>query len=164
MLIISFSKLIKLNLFASYFYTFLKMRKYLFALLFAVLLVSCSKDSPRNKNPFLPDYSFSIAINTNLPLYSGLNTPVNPVFIHDDNAGIAGIIAMKVSDSDYRAWEASCPNQYPSSCSVMAIDGLNAKCSCEDFTYSLFTGVGSGAYTMKAYRVEVQGNTIRIYN
>lgn len=140
------------------------MRKYLFGLLFGGLLLSCSKDSPRNKNPFLPDYSFSITIDTNLPLYSGLSTPINPVFINQENAGISGIIAMKISDTDYRAWESSCPNQYPTPCSVMTIDGLNAKCSCENFTYSLFTGVGNGGYTMKAYRVDVQGNILRIYN
>lgn len=140
------------------------MRKYLFGLLFLALLASCSKDTPRNINPFLPNYSFSVSINTNLPLYSGLTTPVNPVFIDEANAGISGIIAMKISDGDYRAWEASCPNQYPSECSTMNIDGLNAKCSCEDYTYSLFTGVGVAGYTMKGYRVEVQGNVIRIYN
>jgi len=140
------------------------MRKYLFGLLFLGLLVSCSKDSPRNTNPFLPNYSFSITINTSLPLYNGLTTPVNPVFIDQANAGISGIIAMKISDNDYRAWEASCPNQYPTACSTMDIDGLNAKCSCENYTYSLFTGVGSGGYTMKAYRIQVDGNNLRIYN
>ena len=165
MLIISFSKLNKLNLFASYLLHFFEMKKYFFALLFLGLLLSCSKDTPRNNNPYLPNYSFSVAINTNLPLYSGLNTPINPVFINEPNAGISGIIAMKISDTDYRAWEASCPNQYPSSCSTMAIDqGTNAKCSCENFSYSLFTGTGNANYTMKAYRVEIQGNVLRIYN
>lgn len=140
------------------------MRKFLFGLLFVGLLLSCSKDSQRNKNPFLPDYSFSITIDTNLPLYSGLSTAINPIIIHQENAGISGIIAMKISDTDYRAWECSCPNQYPTACSVMTIDGLNAKCSCENFTYSLFSGVGTGGYTMKAYRVDVQGTVLRIYN
>jgi len=140
------------------------MRNFFVGLLLLVLFLSCSKDTPRNTNPFLPNYSFSISINTNLPLYNGLTTPVNPVFINEENAGISGIIAMKISDGDYRAWEASCPNQYPTACSKMTIDGLNATCSCEDFAYSLFTGVGSGAFTMKPYRIEAQGNIIRIYN
>lgn len=164
MLIITVPKLNKLNLFASYFDTFLKMKKYLSVLLLVVVLVSCSKDSPKNSNPYLPNYSFSVNINTSLPLYQGLRTPVNPVFIDIENAGISGIIAMKVSDTDYRAWEAACPSQYPTSCSRMTIESTNAKCSCENYTYSLFTGVGNGAYTMKPYRVEIQGEVLRIYN
>jgi len=140
------------------------MKKYFCLLLLAGLLFSCDKDSARTKNPYLPEYSFSVMINKNLPLYSGLNSPINPVFISIQNAGISGIIAMKISDTDYRAWEASCPNQYPSACSVMAIDGVNAKCGCENFVYSLFTGVGAGQYPMKAYRVQIQGDALRIYN
>jgi nitrite reductase/ring-hydroxylating ferredoxin subunit len=140
------------------------MKKICCVLLLFGLLVSCDKDSPRNKNPYLPDYSFSVSINRSLPLYAGLNSPINPVFIDIQNAGISGIIAMKISDTDYRAWEASCPNQYPSACSRMSIDGVNAKCSCENFAYSLFTGVGGGQYTMKQYRVEILGNVLRIYN
>ncbi len=140
------------------------MKKICLVLLMFAMLISCDKDSPRNTNPFLPDYSFSVSINKNLPLYADLNSPINPVFIDIQNAGISGIIAMKISDTDYRAWEASCPNQYPAACSRMDIDGINAKCSCENFVYSLFTGVGGGQYTMKPYRVEVQGDIIRIYN
>ncbi|HOZ75292.1 MAG TPA: hypothetical protein PLS51_07870 [Flavobacterium sp.] len=140
------------------------MKKICLVLLLFAMLISCDKDSPRNTNPFLPDYSFSVSINKNLPLYADLNSPINPVFIDIQNAGISGIIAMKISDTDYRAWEASCPNQYPSACSRMQIDGINAKCNCENFVYSLFTGVGGGQYTMKPYRVEVLGDVIRIYN
>jgi len=140
------------------------MKNYLCAILFACLLLSCSKDAPRNNNPFLPNYSFSVSVNKNLPLYSGLNSPINPVFIDIQNAGISGIIAMKISDTDYRAWEASCPNQYPATCSRMTIEGVNSKCACEGFAYSLFTGVGGGSYTLKAYRVEIIGDVLRIYN
>ena len=140
------------------------MKNTFFGLFFLGLLLSCSKDKPRNTNPFLPNYSFSISIDTNLPLYAGLSIPINPVIIHNTNAGISGIIAMKISDGDYRAWELSCPSQYPTACSTMTIDGLNAKCSCENYTYSLFTGVGTGTYTMKPYHIEAQGSVIRIYN
>ena len=140
------------------------MKKILAFLLILGAFLSCDKDSAGSNNPYLPEYHFSVTINTSLPLYSGLRTPINPVFISIQNAGISGIIAMKVSDSDYRAWEASCPNQYPVACSTMAIDGVNAKCACESYTYSIFTGTGGGKYPMKAYRVEVQGENIRIYN
>jgi hypothetical protein len=47
----------------------------------------------------------------------------------------------------------------------MSINGINAKCGCDNIEYSIFTGIGTGNYTMKPYRVEVSGtNSIRIYN
>ena len=129
------------------------------------LFLSCSKDdNNRNNNPYIPEYNFSVSLDRNLPLYSGLNTPVNPILITNENAGVKGIIVMKISDTDFRAWEANCPNQYPQECSRMTINGLNAKCPCDGIEYSIFTGVGSGPYTMKSYRVEVLGDIVRIYN
>ena len=132
--------------------------------LLTILLISCADGMQRNNNPYLPNYGFSITINKNLPLYSGLNSPINPIIIREQTAGISGIIAMKISDNDYRAWELSCPNQVPAACSVMTLNGLNAKCSCDNFEYSLFTGIGNAPYTMKPYRVEILGDLIRISN
>jgi len=142
-------------------------RKFLSFVFVAVLFINCSKDEVRNKNPFVPNYSFSITIDTNLPSYSGLSSPVNPQLITLPNIGANGIIVMKVSDTDYRAWEANCPNQSISSCSRMTLVGANAKCPCDDIEYSLFTGVGTtGAqYTLISYRVEVLSNkVIRVFN
>lgn len=133
--------------------------------LLLALLLSCNKDSEtRNVNPYLPDYSFSVSINTSLPQYALLRTPLNAVPVNIEGAGISGIIVMQISDTDYRAWETSCPNQYPTACSKMTPEGTRAKCSCENFTYSLFDGTGDGSYTMKMYRVEVLGDVLRIYN
>ena len=141
------------------------MRKLIFALFSLLLFAGCSNDGIRYNNPNLPNYSFSINIDTNLPSYSGLKSPVNPIYIGQDNVGVSGIIVMKVSDTDFRAWEANCPNHPPSGCSRMSIKGVNAKCSCDDVEYSLFTGVGAGQYPLKPYAVEIIGNNvIRIYN
>jgi nitrite reductase/ring-hydroxylating ferredoxin subunit len=72
---------------------------------------------------------------------------------------------MRISASEYRAWEAACPNQSPTDCSTMKIVGLEAKCDCDNQKYSLFTGVGTGQYTMKPYQVEVlNGENIRVFN
>lgn len=135
------------------------MKNLLLALILLLFITGCSKDKVRNTNPYLPDYSFNLTINTNLASYSKLNFNMQPLYINDGTSGIKGIIVMKVSDTDFRAWEASCPNQYPSDCSTMVISGLNAKCNCDNLEYSLFTGVGSGQYSMKAYRVEVLSPT-----
>ncbi|WP_306353380.1 Rieske (2Fe-2S) protein [Flavobacterium sp. '19STA2R22 D10 B1'] len=140
------------------------MKNILFIVLICVLS-GCSKDGARGNNPYIPNYSFSIDINTNLPLYSGLNSPINPIYINQNAVGVKGIIVMKVSTTDYRAFEASCPNQYPADCSTLTIHGVNAKCPCDDKEYSLFTGVGPGEYPLKPYRVQVlNDNLIRVYN
>lgn len=144
------------------------MKKIVALLYIIVLFISCSSDNVRYKNPYIPDYGFSINIDANLPLYSGLLSAVNPILITNENVGANGIIVMKISDTDYRAWEANCPNQYLSACSRMVINGVNAKCPCDEIEYSLFNGVGidgQGEYTMKPYRVDILGkNLIRVSN
>jgi nitrite reductase/ring-hydroxylating ferredoxin subunit len=145
------------------------MKKLLSALTAIIVLSGCSNSETHYKNPYIPNYSFSIIINMNLPLYSGLKSPINPIPIDDANGGVKGIIAMQVSSTDYRVWERTCPNQYPSSCSRMEIDGVTAKCPCDDVIYSLFDGQPQQGfnveYPMKPYRVEIiNPTTIRIYN
>lgn len=139
--------------------------KKLVPLLALFSLFSCSSDNVRYKNPYLPSYSFSIDINLGLPTYNGLTIPMNPVYVNNGTSGVRGLIVMRVSSTDYRAWEASCPNHAPSSCSTMQIEGLTAVCSCEENTYSLFDGTGPYEYGMMPYRVQVvNANAIRVYN
>jgi nitrite reductase/ring-hydroxylating ferredoxin subunit len=138
--------------------------KKIFAISLLLLLLCCHKDNVVSNNQYLQNISFVKDINTSLPSYNSLQFPSNPVLITDAGAGIQGIIVMKVGDNDYRAWEASCPNQYPTTCSRLTINGINAKCSCDSFEYSLFTGDGGKAYGLKSYRVEVNGTIIRVYN
>lgn len=135
-------------------------------LLTVSLLFACSSDNVRYRNPYLPDYSFSITVDQNLPLYSQLKNPISPVYINNGTTGVKGVIAMRVSDTDYRIWEASCPNHYPSACSTLQVVNVtNAKCPCEDNVYNLFDGDGPYEYRLKPYRYEVLGPAmIRIYN
>jgi nitrite reductase/ring-hydroxylating ferredoxin subunit len=144
------------------------MKKLVAFLALTLLFLSCSSDSVRYKNPFIPNYGFTITIDANLPSYSKLLSAINPLFIFDGTSGANGIIVMKISDTDYRAWEANCPNQYLSECSRMIINGVNAKCPCDNIEYSLFNGVGlngEGEYTMKPYRVDIlTKNVIRVSN
>ena len=139
------------------------MKRY-FLLTATLLILACHKDSVINDNPYLSNYSFSVVINTSLPSYSNLNFPSNPVLITTAGAGIKGIIIMKGGTDDYRAFEASCPNQYPSDCTQLTINGINGKCPCDNVEYSLYTGVGAGEYPLKPYRVEVSGANLRVYN
>ncbi len=48
------------------------MKKYFFLLVFVALFFGCSPDKVSNKNPYLPNYTFTIDININLPAYSDL--------------------------------------------------------------------------------------------
>jgi len=162
MLIILVQKLNKLNLFASFFYN-IKMRKYFYLLFIILLFFGCVKDTFRNNNPYIPSYNFSYIINLNLN--TALTIPVNPVSLTEPSGII--MIVMKISDTDYRAWNAYCPNHPLSSCSRLTIteDKVNAKCNCENYEYSLFTGIGNAQYTLIPYRVEILGNnSIRVYN
>lgn len=140
------------------------MKKSLLFLLF-VFLVACNADQFNNSNPYLNNVNFTKDINTTFPAYNGLQFPSNPVLITDVGVGVQGIIVMKTGGGDsYVAWEASCPNQYPTSCSRLSISGINAVCSCDSFTYSLYSGDGGQQYSLKPYRVEVNGSIIRVYN
>ncbi len=140
------------------------MKKSLLFLLFS-FLAACNADNFNNSNPYLNNVNFSKDINTSLPAYNGLNYPSNPVLITDVGVGVQGIIVMKTGGGEsYIAWEASCPNQSPTSCSRLSISGINAVCSCDSFSYSLYTGDGGQEYPLKQYRVEVSGAIIRVYN
>ncbi len=141
------------------------MKKYILLFLLAPLLTGCNNDDNRNQNPYLPNYNFSIDINKELPLYADLNFTGNPVYINQAGIGINGIIVMNTG-SGYTAFDAMCPNQNITSCSLLEIDGINAICPCDNVEYNLFTGLGAGVqYPLKAYRVEVLGqNIIRVSN
>lgn len=139
------------------------MKKHLLILLAAVTFTACDKENFNNKNPYIPNYSFSEEINRNLPAYSALNFPSNAIYY--GGGGVRGLIVFNSGGGGYKAYDAACPNQELSSCSTMTINGINAKCACDDVEYSLFTGQAQGMqYPMKEYRVEVVGSIIRVYN
>lgn len=137
------------------------MKKSVWLFVLFLVFISCSENGPVNTNPFIPNYTFTVDINMNLPSYSKLLYPSNAVYYA--GKGVKGLIIFNTG-SGYNAFDAACPNQTPSTCSPMTIDGIDAVCSCDNKTYSLFSGQGSLQYPMKQYRVEVNGNVLRIYN
>ncbi len=137
------------------------MRKLLLLTFFFTILFSCSDSGLANYNPYIPNYTFTVDINMNLPLYSNLQYPSNAVYYA--GKGVKGLIIFNTG-SGYNVFDAACPNQNVSSCSTMTINGIDAVCPCDGKTYSLFTGQGSLQYTLKQYRVEVNGNVLHIYN
>jgi nitrite reductase/ring-hydroxylating ferredoxin subunit len=100
-------------------------------------LLSCGKE-PLQRNPYLVDLRFQREINLSLPLYNGLNFVGNSLLLPD--LGINGVIVFNLNGSSFLAWEATCPNHIPKTCSSLSITGVLAECSCENFQYSLATG------------------------
>lgn len=137
------------------------MKKSLLLLLLLPLLMGCSDNGFNNNNPFLPNYSFTVELNMNLPAYSNLKFISNAIYY--SSVGVRGIYVFNTG-SGYTAFDAACPNQAISSCSTMTLKGINVLCPCDDTEYSLFTGQGGKPYPLKQYRVEVNGNILRVYN
>lgn len=131
-----------------------------------LLLTACSNNDNINNCNYLLDLGVNVSINLNLPQYSQLQFTSNSVYIA--NQGNGGLIVINVG-TGLRAWDAADPNHTPSICSIMEIDGVNAKCGCIDANeYSLFTGGSLGVQLpcgLKEYRVTASGsNTYIISN
>ncbi|MCK8142217.1 hypothetical protein MW871_09980 [Flavobacterium sp. I-SCBP12n] len=137
------------------------MKKYAAFFFIIPLFFSCSDSGVKNTNPYLPNYSVLIDLNLNLPQYSDLKFVSNAVLIPEK--GVRGVIVFNTG-SGYNAFDAACPNQALSSCSTMTIKGINALCACDNQEYSLFTGQGKLQYPMKQYRVQINGDVLRVFN
>jgi nitrite reductase/ring-hydroxylating ferredoxin subunit len=149
------------------------MKKYFFLLIAFPILFGCSSDKVSSNNPNLPNYSFSVEINMNLPSYLTLKSAINAIYYPSN--GVRGFFVFNTG-SGYLAFDAACPNQSLSDCSTMAfkkldpvdplkIDKTTVVCACDKAEYSLFSGQSAGKqYPMKQYRVEVNGDVLRIYN
>ena len=142
------------------------MKKLFVLLLLSFILFSCSKDSNNYYNPYLPDVPVQLDINLDWPEYSELRHPggVHITYIQ----GIRGVILMNTG-SNYRAYDAACPNHALRDCSTLQIKkgDIFAKCICPDdgaaFNLHLGTSLDS-EYQLKTYRVSQSGNRLFISN
>ena len=144
--------------------------KYFWGLALFLILLGCDSD-PGNRNPFLQEVRFRFELDLNLPAYVNLNTIGNPVFVDNPGVGIRGAFVMRNGLDSFIAFEASCPNQTPSACSTMEIEGQNVVCPCDGLTYSLFTGQllnrpddGNRYFDLLFYRTTFNGNVVTISN
>ncbi|MDF0707212.1 Rieske (2Fe-2S) protein [Flagellimonas okinawensis] len=144
--------------------------KHFWALVVFALILACSTDTT-NRNPYLQEVRFRFELNLNLPLYNDLNNIGNPVYVGNSGVGTRGAFVIKSSLNTFYAFEASCPNHSPNECSTMTIDGQNVVCSCDGYTYSLFTGQlldrpddGNRYYDLLFYSAAQSGNTVIISN
>lgn len=148
----------------------MKSGPFLSLLFWTLLLTACSRDSA-NRNPYLPEFGFRYEVNMNLPQYSLLTSAGNPVYIGSTGVGIRGVFVMNIGFDQYMAFEASCPNHAPNSCSTLQLTGQTVHCDCEDYEYSLFTGQmlnrpddGDRYYDLLYYRAVRSGNSVIVSN
>lgn len=140
------------------------MKKIIIVLVTLLVLCACdSGGSLTNNNPNIPNYNFSLEINLNLPAYSSLQFASNHIVNY--SVGARGIVVFNTGNN-YVAFDLACPNQAYDSCtSAMTIDGIEAKCDCDDTAYNLFSGQSTGQeYPLKQYRVDVNGSIITVSN
>jgi len=143
------------------------MKKFFLITITSLLLTTCSKNDDANNNcNYLLNIGVNLTVNLSLPQFSQLNFPSNPVPI--SGYGNGGIIVTNTG-TGFVAFDAADPNHIPSTCSTLVISGLEGTCGCDDQNlYSLFTGQplnnSSLRCGLKAYRVEVSGNTLFITN
>lgn len=149
------------NIQFSFFLRFIPMKHLVFMLFF--FLLGCAKNNVE-RNPFLYETRFDQNINLSLPAFDNLNYQGGSLYWV--NGGIKGLLLFNLAGT-IMAWEASCPNHAPSSCSSLRINGVTASCTCEDYQYSLATGqpLTEGAtYSLLFYKVQQNGTQVRIYN
>lgn len=145
------------------------MKYVVLSMVFSCFLFACSSsDDGRTQNPYLPNYGFDTQnqINTSLPQYSSLTLPGNYITL---DYGINGFVLYHVGGGQYTCFELTDPNHHVSNCSALSLEGIFVTCGCSDAnTYDIVTGLPAdgteGEYTLKPYRIEVNGSIIRVYN
>lgn len=135
------------------------MKKYILLLLL-VTVFSCPSDDSVNPNcNFLPNIGINYPVNLNLPFFSNLNITGGVVRV--DGQGVGGIILIN-NGNRILAWDGADPNEVPSNCSTLVVNGTEAESQCADGTvYSLFSGRSvpfTKPCTLKRYFVEDLGN------
>ncbi|MGB3143681.1 MAG: hypothetical protein WBB24_06210 [Maribacter sp.] len=144
--------------------------KRIFGLFLLLSIFSCSNDGT-NRNPYLQEVGFRFDANLNLPLYSPLTNIGSAVQVLTEGVGTRGVFIINSGFDQFRAFEVSCPNHAPSSCSTMSLNGQVVTCSCEGYEYNLFSGQflnrpedGNRYYDLLEYRANLSGNTVIVTN
>ena len=149
----------------------LSAKKRLGLLLLSLIVLSstsCSK-TPIIRNPYISDVPINYQVNLNLPQYDQLRFVGGSAYIYQ--AGLKGVLLYNLNGRTFLAWEATCPNHTPRSCSLLELNASLAQCSCENFKYSLANGQllnadenANTSYPLINYQVEVYDSFLTIQN
>lgn len=154
-----------------YFLVISLMKRFFIFSLVIFMCISCSTDDNGgdNNNPFVPNALVQFQLDLGLPLFDNLRFAGGSAYI-SNGGGVKGFFVFNLSGDQFFAWEATCPNHVPNDCSRMTVQGVLAKCSCEDYEYSLANGQllnpveGGTNYPMVNYRVSKSGDVLSISN
>jgi nitrite reductase/ring-hydroxylating ferredoxin subunit len=150
-----------------------KIRFFLIALTFSVILGSCSK-----KNDVIPDVYVDFTLDLFDPEFVSLNAiGSDTVNAQTNNWGRSaagfdgnGIIVYNGGDGQFYAYDRTCPHDYEvNSLSIkVKIDFTMAVCPKCGTTYALSASgtpsSGVGRYPLKNYRTSFDGRYVRVYN
>jgi nitrite reductase/ring-hydroxylating ferredoxin subunit len=139
-------------------------KKIYIVLLLLPFLISCDSGSINNNNPNIPNYQVNMSLNLSLPQYNSLTFAGGTPFV-DLSQGARGVVVFNTG-TGFNAFDMACPNQAFNICtSPMTITGIDAKCTCDNTTYNLYSGQSPGQqYPMKQYRAEVSGGYLYVTN
>ena len=150
--------------------TFFKISSIKRKILFLIVLItySCEKNKIE-RNPYLTNVKINYEINLNLPEFDALRYIGGSKKIL--NIGLNGVIVFNLNNTSYLAWEASCSNHSLKDCSKLKIEGVLAKCNCENYQYSLATGQLinpeknlKNPFGLLYYQTNLYNNILRISN
>lgn len=134
--------------------------------LFAIILFlnSCNKDK---MNP-VPNISFDMTININLPSYNELNGVGGWCYV---NGGSRGIVVYRKSIEEFVAFDRHSPMDPDGTCFLpLFIDSnnfLQLNDTCNNAKFSLYDGspIANSNFGLRQYATTFDGNTqLRIYN
>jgi hypothetical protein len=131
------------------------------------VLVSCRKKT-NNGNP-IPNISFDITINTNLPSYSDLNGVGGWAYVN--GVGVNGVIVYRKELNSFVAFDRRSPKDVNGDCPQPLVPDtdnfLQLIDSCNNAVFSLYDGspVSNSEYGLRQYQTIWDGsNQLRIFN
>jgi nitrite reductase/ring-hydroxylating ferredoxin subunit len=138
------------------------MLKNLLLLTLLLFLVACKKDENDVRSSGVDEY-----LNLNEPSYLDLNVPGNYIYYP---AGTRGIIVYRRSNTEFVAYERSCPYDPQNSTGLVTVE--TTLTSAADSTcgsrFSIYDGSiinGPTNQSLSQYRTELlQGNVLHIFN
>jgi nitrite reductase/ring-hydroxylating ferredoxin subunit len=138
------------------------MHKNLLLLALLLFLMACKKDNNEVRSSGVNEY-----LNLNEPSYLDLNVPGNYIYYP---AGTRGIIVYRRSNTEFVAYERSCPYDPQNSTGLVTVE--TTLTSAADSTcgsrFSIYDGSiinGPTTQSLSQYRTElIQGNVLHIFN
>lgn len=129
-------------------------------LLMPFIMGGCTSDEDDNYIPYVKvDFYVPLATHNHLTIPG--NSDIFP-------AGFAGVIVICISQSEYYAFDASCPFEAKQSCRVVPDESTLGRCSCCESEFSLFGGgyptKGPAVRNLKRYNVSAVNGRLWIHN